>query len=142
MGTANNYKDTAIGASFIGKECQSCQKKFTEIDTCENNNWDLQFDTSNDVNLVENEKKGYGYNLTIWIRNIYHENCGEAEIENRKEEVKKTGIHGEAIDAVMNSLESFQRKQVERMKNKGINIEIRDGEEKSGLGVNAKDKKS
>jgi len=91
MGTTNEYKSTNIGQGLIGKECDNCHKKITEYDVCENNNWDIQFDTTEPVQLVNNEKKGYGYDLTIWIRNVYHEYCDEAEESNKEvEEAKKT----------------------------------------------------
>jgi hypothetical protein len=90
MGTTNDYKETNIGQGLIGKECDRCHKTITEKDVCENNNWDIQFDTSNDVLIEDNKIKGYGYNLTIWIRNAYHEDCDDAEENNKEvEEVKK-----------------------------------------------------
>lgn len=125
MGTTSEIKETNIGSGLIGKTCSRCDKKFTEKDICEDSNWEVQFDTSNDVKLEENKVKGYGYNLTIWIRNAYHEFCDEAEevIEEEKqkaelaynEKLKKTGFSGEAIDVVMSGLEEAQRKHVERM---------------------------
>ena len=110
MGTTNEIKSTNIGQSLIGKTCQGCEKKFTEKDICENNNWEIEFDTSNDVNLVDNEKGGY--NLTIWIRNAYHEYCDEAEASTEKE--KKTAWQelGERIknsNPVESLLESQRR---------------------------------
>ena len=90
MGTTNEYKSTNIGQALINRECEKCNKKITKKDTCESNNWQVEFDTSNDVILEDNEIKGYGWNLTIWIRHAYHEDCDQAEEDNReKEEVKE-----------------------------------------------------
>jgi hypothetical protein len=88
MGTTNEIKETNIGQGLINKTCENCHKKITEKDVCENNNWDIQFDTSNKVKIEDNLVEGY--NLTIWIRNIYHEDCDEAE-EKEKTEWQKLG---------------------------------------------------
>ena len=40
---------------------------------------------------------------------------------NSKENLKKTGIHGEAIDMVMNCLEKAQRERLEWMKTRELN---------------------
>lgn len=95
MGTTNEIKSTNIGQALIGKTCQGCEKKFAEKDIYEDNNWEIQFDTSNDVNLVDNEKGGY--NLTIWIRNVYHSDCYQAEEDNKVEEKTEWEKLGEEI---------------------------------------------
>jgi hypothetical protein len=46
-------------------------------------NWEVQFDTSNDVKLEDNKVKGYGYNLTIWIHNAYHTSCEDREEDEK-----------------------------------------------------------
>lgn len=79
MGTTNKIKETNIGHALIGKNCSQCNKKFTDKDILENKNWMIDFDTSNDVKLEDNQIKGYGYNLTIWLRDVYHEDCDEVK---------------------------------------------------------------
>lgn len=89
MGKTNEIKETNIGQGLINKECSQCNKLFTERDICEDNNWGVDFDTSNDVIIEDNKIKGYGYNLTIWIRLIYHDDCDLAAEHNKKDEEKK-----------------------------------------------------
>jgi len=60
MGTTDEIKETNIGQALIGKTCEQCNKTFTNKDICDYNNWEVQFDTSNDVKLEDNEIKGYG----------------------------------------------------------------------------------
>jgi hypothetical protein len=90
-----------------GLSCSHCSQKFTEKEI-EDRNFDIWFDTSNDVKLIEMKKieekfpdvkwegegrmkmrdfnKDYwdllycpfgreGYQFSIWIRSIEHENC-------------------------------------------------------------------
>src|SRR5436305_282406 len=145
MGSTTSIKETNIGASLIGKTCDDCSKIITQKDALENNNWQVEFDTSNDVKLEDNKIKGYGYNLTIWIRNAYHENCHDAEeyLKEEKEKKaqekqktpyyatgsyskssdgsfqlkeKKSGLYG--IDLVMDRVLEAQKNHVERMKAK------------------------
>ena len=116
MGTTNEYKSTNIGGGLIGKDCDRCKKKITEYDVRENNNWDIQFDTSNDVKVEENQIKGYGYNLTIWIRDVYHEDCDDAELvkkeqESKEKEEKKDPAHFETGRYGKNADGSFELKE-------------------------------
>ena len=125
MGTTDKIKSTNIGHALIGKECEGCNKTFTNKDILENNNWEIQFDTSNDVKLEENKVKGYGYNLTIWIRNAYHERCDdrkEDEVSEEKKEKTEWEKLGDRLKnaptEIMESLAKSQRRAVEFMKSK------------------------
>lgn len=118
MGATTEIKETNIGQALINKECDRCNEKITEKDICEDNNWGVDFDTSNGVKIEDNQIKGYGYNITIWLRNVYHEDCDGAE-EAIKEEKKepsenKGGLYG--INIVMENLMESQRRHVEKMK--------------------------
>ena len=84
MGATNQIKGTNISLQLNDKNCPQCQQPFTEKDL-DNENYDIWFDTSNDVRLIamENLKNDSyykpfgrtGYELTIWIRSIEHEYC-------------------------------------------------------------------
>ena len=86
MGATNEIKGTNISLQLVDKECPNCSQKFTEQEI-DNRNFDLWFDTSNDVKLIPmSEVKNdnlytpfgrTGYELTIWIRSIEHETCPE-----------------------------------------------------------------
>lgn len=89
MGATNKIEETNIGHQLIGKECSQCNKKFSNKDILNYNNWEVDFDTSNDVQLEDNKIKGYGWNLTIWIRNAYHNSCEDAEEDDKKEKLVK-----------------------------------------------------
>ena len=103
MGATNQIKETNISLQLEGKECPRCNKKLTKKDL-DDRNWDIWFDTTNDVKLVEIkeiEKKmdrvklenfndqywdllyypfgRSGYQFSIWIRSIEHEDCPETE---------------------------------------------------------------
>jgi hypothetical protein len=122
MGATNEIKETNIGQALIGKTCERCDKNFTRKDICEDNNWAVDFDTSNDVELVDNEIKGYGYNLTIWIRNAYHEDCDDAKFagveDKEKTEWQKLGDKiKNAPNEIMEELANSQKRAVEFMKN-------------------------
>jgi hypothetical protein len=51
MGTTNNIKETNITTELRELDCSNCSQPFTEADIQEQN-FDLWFDTTNDVNLV------------------------------------------------------------------------------------------
>lgn len=99
MGTTNEIKGTNISLQLEGKKCPRCSKKFTEKDL-DNGNYEVWFDTTNDVKLIEMEKieekldrtqlakfndeywdllyypfGRSGYQFSIWIRSIEHEEC-------------------------------------------------------------------
>ena len=84
MGATNLIKETNISLQLEGKECSQCSQKFTEKEI-DDKNYDIWFDTSNDVKLIPVEEltedsyyKPFGrtgYELTIWIRSIEHEDC-------------------------------------------------------------------
>ena len=101
MGATNEIKETNISLQLAGKICPQCQQPFTQQDI-DNQNYDIWFDTTNDVKLIEMEKieekmsrlelakfndqywnmlyypfGRTGYQLTIWIRAIEHEYCPE-----------------------------------------------------------------
>jgi hypothetical protein len=59
--------------------------------------------------LVDNEIKGYGYNLTIWIRNAYHEDCGDAELNQKRKSNSETEIQNENIRTVMRGLNGCRK---------------------------------
>lgn len=111
MGTTNEIKETNIGHALIGKECEGCNKTFTNKDILENNNWEIQFDTSNNVKLEDNIVKGYGWNLTIWIRNTYHSSCEDREEDEEEPKEERRGLYG--IKEVMESLQESQRRSIE-----------------------------
>ena len=88
MGATNEIKGTNISLKLPDLTCPHCSQKFTEQEI-DNRNFDIWFDTSNDVNLEPLEK---GYQLTIWIRSIEHEfcppqeecsNCAEKKLEKQ-----------------------------------------------------------
>jgi hypothetical protein len=74
MGATNEIKGTNISLQLEGKECPQCQQKFTEQEI-DNRNYDIWFDTTNDVKLIpmsEVKNDSYyfptgrtGYELTI-----------------------------------------------------------------------------
>jgi hypothetical protein len=84
MGATNQIKGANISLRLEGKICPQCQKPFTQTDL-DDNNYDIWFDTTNDVKLTpmeELKEDAYykpfgrtGYELTIWIRSIEHEIC-------------------------------------------------------------------
>jgi len=86
MGATNNIKGSNITLKLVGLDCPQCLQKFTEQEI-EEENFELWFDTTNDVKLEKLEKIKHdaywkpfgkrGYELTIWIRSIEHENCPE-----------------------------------------------------------------
>ena len=88
MGATNEIKGTNITIKLAGLDCSQCLQKFTEQEI-EEKNFELWFDTSNDVKLVAMEdlkEHDYyfptgrkGYQLTIWIRSIEHQDCPETE---------------------------------------------------------------
>ena len=88
MGATNEIKETNISLQLTDKRCPQCQQVFTrqEID---DQNYDIWFDTTNDVDLKPMSEVGKsnlyfpsgrtGYQLTIWIRSIEHESCPDRE---------------------------------------------------------------
>jgi len=88
MGATNNIKGTNITLKLTKLVCPECEEKFTEQDIA-NENFNLWFDNSNDVKLIAMEdlkEHDYylpfgrkGYELTIWIRSIEHQDCPELE---------------------------------------------------------------
>ena len=120
MGSTQDIKETNIGQGLINKTCGQCNKKFTEKDVCQDNNWEVEFDTSNDVELTENKVKGYGYNLTIWIRNIYHSYCDDAELAEKSEKTMGGKEWKELGEKIKNShpLENYNEtlKKVHKLK--------------------------
>ena len=100
MGATNEIKETNISLQLTDKKCSQCQQKFTKEEITDRN-YDIWFDTTNDVKLVEMEKLSKkferehglrdfnenffnliyypfgktGYQFSIWIRSIEHENC-------------------------------------------------------------------
>lgn len=84
MGATNQIKETNISLQLEDKICPQCQQPFTQLEI-KNQNYDIWFDTSNDVRLIpmedlkdDNYYKPFGrtgYELTIWIRIIEHEYC-------------------------------------------------------------------
>ena len=84
MGATNSIKETNISLQLEGKVCPQCEQKFTEQEI-DNRNYDIWFDTTNDVELIPmsevKETSLYfpfgrtGYQLTIWIRSIEHSYC-------------------------------------------------------------------
>ena len=92
MGATNGIKGTNLSLQLEDKECPQCQQPFTQEDL-DRENYEVWFDTTNDVRLIPMEKltedayyKPFGrtgYELTIWIRSIEHEICPETELCNR-----------------------------------------------------------
>ena len=100
MGATNEIKGTNISLQLTDKKCPQCQQKFTKEEITDQN-YDIWFDTTNDVSLIPMEElarkaameslsteyferlyfpfKHDGYQLTIWIRSIEHENCPDVE---------------------------------------------------------------
>ena len=76
MGTTNDLYQTNIGFQLLDKECSKCFRKFTQTEIGDRN-YELWFDTDNDVDLkpVDTLFGQNGYELTIWIRSIEHRNC-------------------------------------------------------------------
>ena len=98
MGATNQIKGTNISLQLEGKICPQCQQPFTQTDL-DDNNYDIWFDTTNDVKLTPMEKlkkdayyKPFGrtgYELTIWIRSIEHEYCPTVKEHKSKEILTK-----------------------------------------------------
>ena len=88
MGATNEIKETNISLQLTDKKCSQCQQKFTKEEITDQN-YDIWFDTTNDVDLKPmSEIKASnlyfpsgrtGYQLTVWIRSIEHENCPDRE---------------------------------------------------------------
>jgi len=88
MGATNNIKGTNITLKLAGLDCSQCLQKFTEQEISDRN-FDLWFDTTNDVKLTalkDLQEDAYykpfgrkGYELTIWIRSIEHQDCSKLE---------------------------------------------------------------
>jgi hypothetical protein len=103
MGATNQIKGTNISLQLEGKICPQCQQPFTLTEIGEGN-YDIWFDTTNDVKLIEMKKiedkmdrlklakfndeywdllyypfGRAGYQLSIWIRSIEHEICPTVE---------------------------------------------------------------
>lgn len=88
MGTTNDIKETNISLQLEGKICPQCSQAFTQTEI-DNNNYDIWFDTTNDVKLIPMEEieetslyfpfGKTGYQLTIWIRHIDHASCPEVK---------------------------------------------------------------
>jgi len=101
MGTTNDIKGSNITLKLVGLDCAQCLQKFTEQEISDRN-FDLWFDTTNDVKLIAMEEvenkmdrldllkfnENYwdllyypfgrtGYQFSIWIRSIEHEFCPE-----------------------------------------------------------------
>ena len=86
MGATNEIKGTNITLKLADLTCSQCSQKFTDQEITDQN-FDLWFDTTNDVKLTpmaELKEDSYykpfgrtGYELTIWIRSIEHEDCPE-----------------------------------------------------------------
>jgi len=84
MGATDKIKQTNITLQLADKKCPQCQQPFTQQEI-DDQNYDIWFDTTNDVRLIpmeelkdDNYYKPFGrtgYELTIWIRSIEHENC-------------------------------------------------------------------
>lgn len=101
MGSTNNIKETNLSLQLSDKECPRCQQQFTQEDL-DKENYEVWFDTTNDVKLIEMTKieekldrlelikfndeywdllyypfGRTGYQFSIWIRSIEHEICPE-----------------------------------------------------------------
>ena len=84
MGATNQIKGTNLSLQLNDKKCPQCQQQFTP-EELDKENYDIWFDTTNDVGLIPMEELKdttyyfpfgrTGYQLTIWIRSIEHENC-------------------------------------------------------------------
>jgi hypothetical protein len=86
MGITNNIKETNIITELSYLSCDQCSQPFTEQEIKEQN-FDLWWDTTNDVNLVPMSavtttnlyfpSGRKGYQLSIWVRSIEHQACPE-----------------------------------------------------------------
>jgi formylmethanofuran dehydrogenase subunit E len=84
MGITNNIKETNIITELSYLSCDQCSQPFTEQEIKEQN-FDLWWDTTNDVNLVPMSavtttnlyfpSGRKGYQLSIWVRSIEHRYC-------------------------------------------------------------------
>ncbi len=84
MGATNNIKESNITLKLVDLDCNNCSQQFTKQEIADEN-YDLWFDTSNDVKLIvmrDLKEPDYyfptgrkGYQLTIWIRSIEHKDC-------------------------------------------------------------------
>ena len=102
MGATKEIKGTNLSLQLRDKKCFRCSKKFTEKDL-DDGNYEVWFDTTNDVSLIPMEElakktaleslsteyfkrlyfpfKHDGYQFAIWIRSIEHEYCPTVEEE-------------------------------------------------------------
>ena len=55
MGATNEIKGTNISLQLKGKSCSQCQQKFTKTEI-NDQNFDIWFDTTNDVSLIPMEE--------------------------------------------------------------------------------------
>lgn len=77
MGATNNLKETNITLKLVGLPCSNCSQNFTEQEI-EEENFELYFDTTNEVRLEDCYTQGgkrKGWILSIWIRTIEHLEC-------------------------------------------------------------------
>ena len=79
MGATNDIKETNITLKLVDLACSECEEKFTEQEIADEN-FNLWFDTSNDVNLETLTK---GYYFSIWIRSIEHKDCPQINQKKR-----------------------------------------------------------
>jgi len=106
MGATNEIKGTNLTLKLRDLKCSECWQKFTEEEIAERN-FELWFDTTNDVKLIAMEKikekvinkdisvdkfnENYwdllyypfgrtGYQFSIWIRRIEHESCPDTKL--------------------------------------------------------------
>lgn len=84
MGATNNIRETNITLKLDDKSCDRCSQKFTDEDI-KDNNFDLWFDTTNEVELVYKYYPRWtgakGYQFSIWIRSVEHQTCPEKDYD-------------------------------------------------------------
>ena len=78
MGATNDIKESNITLKLVGLPCSQCSQHFTKQEI-NKENYDLWFDTTNDVDLIS---KLNNYYLTIRIRSIEHKGCPPIEERN------------------------------------------------------------
>lgn len=84
MGASPKIQDTNL--NILKFQCSQCQQPFANKDK-ENDNWDLWWDTSNEVKIDEIWPNNKGFTLSIWVRDITHKlttsqtyDCPEKEV--------------------------------------------------------------
>jgi transposase-like protein len=83
MGVSNKIQDTNLDITQF--TCSNCSQKFTDQDKT-NDNWEIYWDTSNDVEVQYSENSSW-LKITAYARDITHKpyECPEIKKDHDKD---------------------------------------------------------